>query len=570
MVKKQLIHWTVAVLTVTALGYSAHSDDWPTWGNGPGRNMVSKEKGIVTDFDAGKHTDPNTNDIDMKTTRNVRWVLTLGSSSYATPVVADGKVYVGTNNSSPHLKRFKGDRSILLCVDEKTGKVIWNLAVPKLTGGTKVGDWEYLGICSAPTIEGKRAYMVTNRCEVICLDTEGMANGNDGPFKDEGQYLSNGFDSKDPKPPVEVKPTDADIIWRVDMRSAVENPEAGELGLAVFPHNVTSSSILIVGDTLYVSTSNGVDWQHVETPSPLAPTLIALDKKTGKLLGEDDTDMSTRIFHGNWTSPTHGKVDGKDLIFFGGPDGWLYAFDTTIRQQDGYGLMNEVWRFDANPKHYREDPKTKRRIPYAQNYISPSEIIATPVFYKDRIYVQIGQDPEHLYHAGNFVCVDAKTGKPIWQFDKMHTGMPTAAVTDTRVYVSDFNGLVYCLDADTGKLIWRHDTLGEIWGSPLLVDGKLLQGNDDGVLTVFDVAAMEQLAKDKAGDKPLYSATKSGGKIGIVDEAGQKTLETLDKEASVKIITEVEIPGTVRSTPVVANGVLYLMTNYNLWAVAPK
>ncbi len=81
---------------------------------------------------------------------------------------------------------------------------------------------------------------------------------------------------------------------------------------------------------------------------------------------------------------------------------------------------------------------------------------------------------------------------------------------------------------------------------------------------------MEKLAKEKAKGKPLYTATKSGGKIGIVDEEGQKTLEKLDKATSVKYMTEVEIPGTVRSSPVAANGVLYLMTNYNLWAVAPK
>ena len=51
MAKKQIIHWTAAVLTVAVLGYAAYGEDWPTWGNGPNRNMVSNEKGIVTDFD---------------------------------------------------------------------------------------------------------------------------------------------------------------------------------------------------------------------------------------------------------------------------------------------------------------------------------------------------------------------------------------------------------------------------------------------------------------------------------------------------------------------------------------
>jgi hypothetical protein len=59
--------------------------------------------------------------------------------------------------------------------------------VPKLKSG-KVNDWENLGLLSSPKVEGKYVYLVTSRCEVICLDIHGMADGNDGPFLDEAQY----------------------------------------------------------------------------------------------------------------------------------------------------------------------------------------------------------------------------------------------------------------------------------------------------------------------------------------------------------------------------------------------
>ena len=229
---RRFISVAIAVMIVMTVSQSAWSDDWPTWGGDFSRNMVSTEKGIITDFDPGKYVNPTTNDIDFKSTRNVRWVVTLGSQSYATPVIADGKIYIGTNNDSPHHKRFKGDKSLMIVFDEKTGQFLWQLTVAKLKGGTKVGDWEFLGICAAPTIDGNRAYMVTNRCEILCLDTEGLVNGNDGPFQSEGQYLANGMDTKNIKPPVEVTAKDADIIWRYDMR------DANTLG--VFPHNVTA------------------------------------------------------------------------------------------------------------------------------------------------------------------------------------------------------------------------------------------------------------------------------------------------------------------------------------------
>ncbi|MCY0464251.1 hypothetical protein OVW20_29130, partial [Klebsiella pneumoniae] len=93
-----------------------------------------------------------------------------------------------------------------------------------------------------PAVEGNRVWIVTNRCEVMCLDVNGLANGNDGPATDEAQYLAGPG-----KPPHKLGPTDADIIWRFDMKE--------ELG--VFPHNITNCGPLIAGDKVVVTTSNG-------------------------------------------------------------------------------------------------------------------------------------------------------------------------------------------------------------------------------------------------------------------------------------------------------------------------
>src|SRR5437660_116711 len=61
--------------------------------------------------------------------------------------------------------------------------------------------------------------------------------------------------------------TDADILWKLDM--------IGELG--VFPHNLAVCSPLVVGDTLFVITSNGVDEEHIKIPRPDAPSFLAVD-----------------------------------------------------------------------------------------------------------------------------------------------------------------------------------------------------------------------------------------------------------------------------------------------------
>ncbi|MDB4504894.1 PQQ-binding-like beta-propeller repeat protein, partial [Akkermansiaceae bacterium] len=139
--------------------------------------------------------------------KNIKWAAKLGSQAYGNTVIAGGKVYVGTNNESPRDEKQKGDRGVLMAFDEKDGSFLWQLVIPKLGAG-KVSDWEYVGLCSSPAIEGDRMWLVTNRGEVICLDVNGMANGNDGPYKDEAKYSA----AEDGGTPIEVTDQSADIL----------------------------------------------------------------------------------------------------------------------------------------------------------------------------------------------------------------------------------------------------------------------------------------------------------------------------------------------------------------------
>lgn len=516
MLRMQLA--SLGLATTLALACGAHAQDWPTWGGNASRNMVSPEKNIADDFSPGETIKSEATTIPLDGTRNLKWVVKLGSQSYGNPTVAKGKVFVGTNNDTPHLPRYKDDRSLLMCFDEKTGKFLWQLTVPKLGTG-KVSDWEYLGICSSPTIDGDRVYIVTNRCEVICLDIHGLANGNDGPYTDEAQYIAGPG-----QPKAELTPQDADILWRFDIRE--------ELG--VFPHNVTSTSILVVGDRLYSVTSNGVDWSHTEIPAPTAPAFFCLDKNTGKLLGEETTDVSKNTLHCNWSTSSFGEVKlpgGKTrgTVFFGGGDGWLYGFDPAPARdpEKDVDALKVLFKLDCNPLEYRY--KDGKKLKYGGE-TGPSEIIATPVFHNNRVYVAIGQDPEHLEGPGNLLCIDpTKDGDvtqdaKIWQYP-INRSISTVAVNDGLLFASDFSGWVYCFNADTGELYWKHDTMSHIWGSPLIADGKVYLGNEDGVLTVFAAS------KEK------------------------------------KIIRSIELDSPIYSTPVVANGTLYVMTQTHLYAV---
>ena len=132
-----------------------------------------------------------------------------------TPVVAGGMVFIGTNNDSSRDPVHMGDRGVLIALRGSDGKLLWQAISRKLADG--FNDWPYVGVCSSPLVERDRLYYVTNRCEVVCLDTLGFHDGeNDGPFKEE-EFTQSG---------------DADILWKLDM--------IRELG--VFPHNTSNSS----------------------------------------------------------------------------------------------------------------------------------------------------------------------------------------------------------------------------------------------------------------------------------------------------------------------------------------
>jgi len=493
--------------------------DWPVWSRDGSGNLYSPETGIAASFDPGKFV-KGTEDVDLSTTENVRWVAKLGSQAYGNTTVAGGKVYVGTNNETPRDKRHIGDRGIVYCLDEKTGKLEWQLVVPKLGAG-KVSDWEYLGICSSPAVEGNRVYVVANRCQILCLDTEGMKNGNQG-FQGEGKYMVD--KGKEPLDPSDI---DADIIWVFDMRE--------ELG--VFPHNIASSSVLIAGDYLFCTTSNGQDWSHLNIPAPESPCLVALNKKDGSLVAEEAEGIGANIMHCNWSSPSMGKVKGKDAVFFAGGDGVLYAFSATEfieKEEDGekYNILKKLWSFDCVPVEYKKDKDGNEiKYPAAEG---PSELIATPTFYNGHVYVAIGQDPEHGEGLGCLSAVNADTGKKVWDYRTIQRTISTCAIDPKSglLVAADYTGYIYCLDSETGKEHWIYDTKAHMWSSPLIADGKVYVGDEDGDLTVLPL---------KADFKP--------------------------KEDDV--VFEVGMLHPIYSSAIVANGTLYVGTQSHLYAIQP-
>ncbi len=538
---------TVADRSLPTVAADPARSDSAMFGGTPARNMVNLvDKGVPAKFGVDDGS-------------SVLWKADLGSKAYGGPTIAGGRVYVGTNNQKPRNERDVArnkegeiepiDKGVLMCFDEKSGKFLWQAVHAKLESG-RVNDWPEEGVCSTPTVDGDKVYYVSNRCAVVCLDAAGLANGNQGV---QGEKLKDD--------------TDADVLWEFDMMKE----------LRVFPHNMSAGCPLVVGDVLYVITGNGVDDGHINIPSPEAPSFIALDKNTGKLLWKNNAP-GKNVMHGQWSNPAYAEINGVRQIVFGGGDGWLRGFVPETGE--------ELWRFDANPKDaVYELGGTGTR----------SDFIGTPVVYDNKIYIGVGQDPEHSTGVAHFWCVSptkkgdisptveaGKTadGKPAekpnpnacvaWHFGgeetrkwsqrefKFGRTMSTACIVDDILYISELQGYLHCMNAKTGEHYWQYDTKASIWGSPYYADGKVFLATDSGDLFAFK----HEKAPKTFDELDIQAANLKDARLKIKDK--RKQLE------DAVLLGKTEFDAPIRSTPIVANGVVYVMTEKTLYALKTK
>jgi outer membrane protein assembly factor BamB len=499
----------IGVLLPAVATLCASAGDWPQWCGSHAKNMVSPEKGLPDSFVPGVKLPDGT--IDLTTARNVRWGVRVGNAIYSTPSIAHGKVFVGA------VERGNG---LLVCLDVTTGKLLWRWKAPAKPfphdiDGYQLGIHEIpaqMGVCSTATIDGDRVYFVSHRFEVVCLDVHGLAGTETG---------------------------DARVLWTFDMQEQV----------GAFPCDAANGSPLIDGDLLYVQTSNGVDRNSFSDPqkekdrkfpAPNAPNIIALDKRTGRLVATDETRITDNLLHGQWSSLCLGSVGGRKLLFFGGGDGCCYALEALARVPDEPVRLKTVWRYDCIPPEYKaaagEDRITHyclgdKRVKGTLNnhdgtFVGMSEIIGTPVLVRDRLYVALGRDPEHGRGRGALHCIDAtgtgditQSGR-LWIYQGLDRTLSTASVDDGLVYLSDVAGRLHCVDAATGESYWIHETQSEVWGSTLVADGKIYMPTakylsvlkTGRTLTILDRINLGSrvFASPVVADRTLYVATTAG------------------------------------------------------------
>jgi outer membrane protein assembly factor BamB len=524
-----LLH-SIIILSLSLSAVEACRDaaaaDWPQWCGSDGKNMVSAEKGLPDSFVPGKKRADGT--IDLATARHVRWGVRVGDALYSAPAIFHGRVFIGGQESG---------EGTFTCLDEATGKILWRWRAPLRKAPRKIAGFDIgvyhipaeIGVCSSPAVEDHRVWFVSHAFDVLCLDVRGETSG-----------LAAGK---------------ARVLWSLDMWNS----------LGVFPCDAANGSPVIDGDVLYVPTSNGIDRssfqepareRYRKVPAPKAPNLIAINKRTGRLLAVDDAPIVENILHGQWSSPSLGTVAGRKLVFYGGGDGRCYAFEALGPKGTGIaangvsppsaasagrvGRLRTVWSCDCIPAEYKDtagmEPVLRyclgdRRVRGTLNksdgsFVGSSEIIATPVFFDGRVYVAIGRDPAHGRGRGVLLCIDAagagdvtKTGK-MWIYQGLERSLSTVSIADGLLYVIDRGGRLHCLDARTGKCHWIHDTSCEVWGSTLVADGKIYMPTSRGLWVLAAGKTLKVLSRINLGARVLDSPVAANGTLYVATAGG--------------------------------------------------
>jgi len=323
-----------------------------------------------------------------------------------------------------------------------------------------------------------------------------------------------------------------------------------------------TGSVAVHEHLLYAITGNGANWNQ-PPQAPEAPSVVCLDKRTGELIWQD-ASPGANILYAQWGSPLVAAIGGRTQVIVPQGDGWLRSFNALTGEL--------IWKFDINPKESKWD----NLLGGPRNYF-----MAAPVFHDGHVYIASGQTPEVGEGAGRLVCIDpTRTGdisselavdaygnslphrrlqavdpsqserviaNPnsglVWQYTKFdrngdgetdfeeefHRTMASVAIKEGLLIAVDFSGLAHCLDAKTGKVHWTYDCFAAVWASPLIVDDKVYLPDEDGEVAIFRLTA--------------------------------ETHEPL---------REIRFPSYIFSSPVFANGTLYVADRNTLFAIAEE
>ena len=322
------------------------------------------------------------------------WHFETGHTVHSSPAVADGTVFVGSNDGN------------LYAVDASTGEEVWQF---------ETGRW----VSSSPSVIEGTVFVGSGDNTLYAVDTstgEEVWQFETGSGIQSSPAVADGF--------VFVRSDDGNL-YAVDASTGEEvwQFEIRRWGL---------SSPAVADGTVFVGSNTHSDGIYDSY-------LYAVDANTGEKVWHFET--------GTWVRSSPSVTNGT--VFVGSDDGNLYAVDASAGK--------EVWHFETgaeirtspsvadgfvfvgsdNGNLYAVDANTGEEVWHLETggWVRSSPAVADGTVF-------VGSYDNTLY------AVDANTGEEVWQFNTGSEIHSTPAVADGTVFVGSYDNNLYAISEE--------------------------------------------------------------------------------------------------------------------------
>ncbi len=318
-----------------------------------------------------------------------------------------------------YLTSNEGDDLVLLCVNAPDGRILWKKIVCSGNQDARAGEGN--SASPSPSTDGEHVWVFFGTGVLACYTTDG------------------------------------EEVWKFDV--------ADRFGEIDIQFGMTSTPVLD-GDALYLQLIHGAMVLGDDTRTG---KVIRLDKKTGKTVWQVDrvTDAQFECKH-SYASPFLYRDGTREYLVVHGAD-----CITGHALADG----RELWRFGGLNGPTETNPK-----PHDQTF----RFVASPCCVPGTIIVPTCKGgPTVALRVTDELTGDCTGKKSVVKWiNPVTPDVSIPVVADGLVYLLHKDGKLQCVDLETGADVYFQRThTGQHRTSPLLVDGRLIFGSNDGWVT---------------------------------------------------------------------------------------
>jgi outer membrane protein assembly factor BamB len=359
-------------------------------------------------------------------TENIRWKTPIHDKGWSSPVIWGEQIWLTTATADGH-------RMYGLCIDRSSGKIIHDILIFEVEKPDFCHPFNSYA-SPTPVIEAGRVYMHFGTYGTACLDT---ATGK--------------------------------TLWT-------------RRDFACDHFRGPGSSPIIYGNLL-IANYDGFDQQYV----------VALDKTTGKTVWKRDRNIDYHTDNGDYKkafgTPRVFEVNGKPQLVSPSA-GATIAYDPETGK--------ELWRVQSGGMN----------------------VAAPPLFGFGRLFICTGDGGFRLFAVRPDGSGDVTQSHVEWKLTKAVPSRCALLLIDDCLYMIHEKGVATCLEAKTGKQVWQERLDGEFSAAPVYADGRMYFCSQDAMTYVlapgrtFNVLATNRLddgfmASPAVADNALFLRTKT-------------------------------------------------------------